>query len=125
MPDWQPAWADVELDRVAASAAATACDGAADRARQAADDLGSAAGPAVEDWAGGARADFDDATARIDGDLATTAAALGALAAAIRDAAAAAGAEQQRREDERDRWRAERAAEEDARRAELLRPGPL
>jgi uncharacterized protein YukE len=124
MPGWQPEWADVELDRVAASAAATACDAAADRARVAANDLTAAAGPAVEDWTGGARRDFDDATARIDGDLATTAAALDALADAIRDAAAAAGAEQQRREDERDRWRAERAAEEDARRAELLRPGP-
>lgn len=121
MPGWQPEWADVEFDRVAAAATATACDAAADRARQADDDLGAAAGPAVEDWTGGARRDFDDAAARIDGDLPPL---RPRSTPSPTPSATPAAAEQQRREDERDRWRAERAAEEDARRAELLRPGP-
>ncbi len=111
MPDWQPNWIDVDFDHAAATAAATACDDAADRLSTSRTELSSLASGAVVGWRGNARSNFDSGVDRIDDESFRVMSSLRAQADAIRSGATRARVEQQDREDDRDRWRRERDEE--------------
>lgn len=112
MPNWTPDWSDVEFDHAAAQAAVDACRAAARSAEAAATTTGAARTPAVEDWSGAHRDDFDIEEPVVLDELRDLPRELRALATAIEEGAAEATAEQAHREAERDRWRRELAAEQ-------------
>lgn len=121
MPDWTPNWSDVAFDQAAARTAVEACRTAARVTGSSTATAGGARTPAVEDWSGVHRDDFDAEEPVVIAELEDVRADLIALATAIEDGAGRAAAEQRRREGERDRWRRE-LAEEQA--SDPAPPGP-
>lgn len=118
MPDWQPNWEDVAFDHAAAQAAISQCKlsaGALDTGftgfAQAVTALRTNGA-----WTGAYQSDYDGAQGRLGTDAGHTAGDLRTLASAIEAAAGKAKAEQTRREQDRARWRREKAAEDEARR---------
>lgn len=118
MPDWQPNWEDVVFDHAAAQAAVSECRLSAGALDTGFTGFGQAVTALRTDgaWTGTYQADYDGAQGRLSTDAAGTAADLRTLASAIESAAARAKAEQTRREQDRARWRREKAAEDEARR---------
>ena len=117
MPNWQPNWEDVQFDHAAARAAITECDlaaGALDNALAGVDGAVTAL-TNNGSWYGAYQVEYDIAQQRLRGEFPTTRQALRRLAADIATAASNARTEQTQRESERDRWRREKAAEDQAR----------
>lgn len=112
MPDWSPNWSDVAFDQAAARTAVEACRTAARITGSSTATAGGARTPAVEDWSGVHRDDFDAEEPVVISEMEDVRADLIALATAIEDGAALAAAEQRSRERDRERWREEAAAEE-------------
>ncbi len=117
MPDWQPNWDDVEFDHGAAQAAITQCQLSAGALDTAFTGVSTAVSRLAADgaWTGAYQVEFDGARTTVSTDASGTADDLRRLATAIAIAATKATAEQTRRENDRDRWRAEKAAEDAAR----------
>jgi len=112
MPDWTPRWDDVVFDHAAA-------DRLAATARQVARSLDLDAQvragrveTVLSAWEGRLRDRAAPRLRAVPGELGDLADRLLRLAAEVEDAAAAAHADQRRREDDRARWRRERADEE-------------
>jgi uncharacterized protein YukE len=117
MPNWQPNWEDVQFDHAAAQAAITECDlaaGALDNALAGVDGAVTAL-TNNGSWYGAYQVDYDIAQQRLRGDFPDTRQALRKLATDIATAATNARNEQAHRESERDSWRQEKAAEDQAR----------
>lgn len=112
MPDWTPNWSDVAFDQATARTAVEACRTAARVTGSSTATAGGARTPAVEDWSGVHRDDFDAEGPVVISELEDVRADLIALATAIEEGAGRAAAEQLRRERDRERWREEAAAEE-------------
>jgi len=116
MPDWEPNWQDVRWDHGAAGDAMSALRHAADLLDQTAAERARAAQDATEQWRGRYREEFDEHLERMLRRAQD-------LARECRDASnniarsdQRACEEQRRREGERERWRAEKEAEDRARR---------
>jgi hypothetical protein len=117
MPNWQPNWEDVAFDHAAAQAAIDECLAAAGALDTGFGGVATANAALTTDgaWVGAYQVEYDGARATLSGDASVLAAELRRVAGSIQTARGAATTEQTQRENDRERWRTEKAAEDAAR----------